>query len=114
MASKYDKWIRFFYPTARSAKDQAEEAAYAMVEHFPELKVQKGFLRDLYGIISLHWWCVDKQGFIFDPTAHQYPGPRYEYRNFPENAAYLLGDGNTLEDLGSYLFRNYSGTGTAE
>lgn len=53
---------------------QCAEATLAMVAAFPELRRVRGHVF-LMGTAKqpAHWWCVDPDGRIVDPTAHQYP-----------------------------------------
>lgn len=74
----YRNWIEDNYPTSDSAKRKCAEATQLMVEMFPELIRVRGLVHveepfDLPPTKTTHWWCVDPEGFIVDPTAHQYP-----------------------------------------
>lgn len=42
-----------------------------MISHFPFLRQERGFVRCNSGFHE-HWWCVDVDGSIVDPTASQF------------------------------------------
>jgi hypothetical protein len=69
----YQEWVNQNYPTPEKAYGECEEATSLMAEAFPELRRVKGhFICPDWGKRA-HWWCVDPQGNIVDPTAAQFP-----------------------------------------
>lgn len=78
MLQKYREWIDLYYPTPETAYLACQEATARMQSIFPELKRCKG-LADVEEPLGLpptrtpHWWLVDSNNEIIDPTAHQYP-----------------------------------------
>jgi len=82
--TKYQDWISLKYPTSFSAKTQCAEATLAMVEEFPELIRVRGLAHveepyELPPTRTPHWWCETPEGFIVDPTGHQYPTQILKY-----------------------------------
>lgn len=81
MENKYQEWIDKNYPTWESAISDCGNAVQKMKEVFPELEVKAGWISG-----SEHWWCVDPQGNIVDPTLVQYIGrgikPPFHYKEF--------------------------------
>lgn len=80
----YTNWIAQHYPTAMSAARQCEQATLNIIRDFPELTRVRGLasVKEPYGLPPTktpHWWCVDKEGKIIDPTAHQYPTEILKY-----------------------------------
>lgn len=67
-------WIDKHYPDQQSAYGNCAEAVKAIVAAFPQLKKVRGQVicphpwgeRD-------HWWAVDPEGGIIDPTKRQFP-----------------------------------------
>ena len=58
-----------------------EDATAEMVRAFPTLRRVAGFYHCPAWGRRQHWWCVDPDGKIVDPTAAQFPslgGGRYE------------------------------------
>jgi len=88
----YDDWISINYPTSESALNQCRLAATAMVRQYAELELQVGFING-----QMHCWCKHEDGFIVDPTAHQFEwAPKYEDYKFAAN--YLLRKDQVEED----------------
>ena len=87
---KYDLWIKSNYPDKKTAHRQCAEATKKMVEDFPELKRVRGLasVKEPYGLPPTrtpHWWCVDRDNNIIDPTAHQYPTYIIKYEEADES-----------------------------
>lgn len=61
-----------------------QETAQAMVKDFPELTRVRGFYNDVLQGERPHWWCVDLEGEIVDPTAAQF-APCGEYLPYDES-----------------------------
>lgn len=55
------------------AYGKCAEATLAMEERFPELTRTRGYYLDLFWGPREHWWLVDQQGRIVDPTCLQFP-----------------------------------------
>ena len=53
-------------------RGKCAEFTAALVENFPELKRVRGFVTLKSGLRRSHWWCVDADGNIVDPTASQF------------------------------------------
>ncbi len=49
------------------------EITLAMCKAFPELKRVRGHYYDFVWAERAHWWCVDPNGIVIDPTAAQFP-----------------------------------------
>jgi len=86
---EYKEWINKNYPDMQSALAKCKEASQKMAKVFPELRVTNGFAHFITCEPRDHWWCVDKEGNIIDPTAHQFPeylgSPIIEYEEIDEN-----------------------------
>lgn len=65
------------------------EAAEDMAKAFPALKVVRGHVHCLWGKRG-HWWCVDPEGNIVDPTVGQFPWVE-SYEEFHEGDEYRIG-----------------------
>jgi len=90
--SAYTDWIEANYPTPESARNQCHMATAQMVEKFPELWRRRGYYIDVLWGRRHHWWCVDPQGAIVDPTAHQFPGcGQGDYEALDESAVMPIG-----------------------
>lgn len=72
MRPEYEAWIREHYPDRNSALVMCSEATTEMVAAFPELNRVAGHYRPVLGGSLPHWWCVDAEGTIVDPTAIQF------------------------------------------
>lgn len=86
----YFLWIKDNYPTPQSAKLKCFEASLKMKDIFPELTVVRGMILveepfDLPPFKTTHWWCLDPNNFVVDPTAHQYPTDIIEYTPVDES-----------------------------
>ncbi len=74
LAPKYQRWIMKYVAWQRGfVRGRCDRATALMVEQFPELKRQPGFVHCSWGA-DQHWWCVTEDGVIVDPTANQFPG----------------------------------------
>ncbi len=85
----YNLWIEDNYPNGETAYLKCAEATKKMIEVFPELKRVRGLAsvrepHDMPPTRTPHWWCVDPQGNIVDPTAHQYPTEIISYEEADE------------------------------
>lgn len=78
----YDSWIKAWRKEKPRAHGMCYYAARMMNEVFPELKLVRGkviaqdfsYLKTPKSgpIESSHWWCIDPNGNIQDPTADQF------------------------------------------
>lgn len=81
MSEAYRAWIEAYVASQPRSyvRGKCAAATLAMVEAFPELKRQCGFVHVDWGR-EQHWWCVAPDGSIVDPTVSQYPfGYAFEY-----------------------------------
>lgn len=78
MKPEYQKWIE--HHVADKGTGKCKEITQAMQEAFPELRLIRGHYYCLVWGEREHWWLVDVDGSIVDPTAAQFPskGGRYE------------------------------------
>ena len=68
IANKYRKWIK----DNPFPKGFCLGSTLQMKRAFPELKRIKGVYIEPNGKRNIHWWCVDKDNNIIDPTAFQF------------------------------------------
>ena len=55
-------------------RGKCREMSEALVKENPELRLVRGhYFCPLWCSNEPHWWCVDKDGKIHDPTALQFP-----------------------------------------
>lgn len=54
-------------PLAAIVRSQCEHFSKKLAERFPHLTVQRGFYNG-----AEHWWCVEPDGEIVDPTIEQF------------------------------------------
>jgi len=66
----YAEWIAQWTPQQMVASCASRSQEMARV--FPELKAVAGYICFLGGGKAEHWWCVDPQGNVIDPTADQF------------------------------------------
>ena len=91
-------------------RGKCKEFCENLIEKNPNLKIVRGYYIDpLMSKKEPHWWCVDKDGVIIDPTKKQFPsggmfGSYEEFdgffdcsecgKKFPEKEVVLMGNGN--------------------
>ena len=80
MTNRYRAWISTYLSRVGDPLQQCEAATLEMQQAFPKLRRVRGTVRMLAapdGDTSAwpHWWLVDPDGHIVDPTASQFPGP---------------------------------------
>lgn len=78
---RYQEWIAANCPEPLG---KCAEYTKAMLEAFPELRRVRGHYYDMMWGERGHWWLVDPDGNIVDPTAEQFPtkgGGHYEEWN---------------------------------
>lgn len=68
--SKYEEWIE---QNVVEPYGQCREKTLEMLEAFPELFRVRGHYMCLIWGEREHWWLVDPQGVIVDPTKSQFP-----------------------------------------
>lgn len=90
MKPEYDEWVHDWLFNNNALESggysRCREASEDMVKDFPSLTVVRGhvYCPHPWGKRG-HWWCVEADGTIVDPTASQFPVVfRYE--------AYVEGD----------------------
>lgn len=64
----YAAWISGYVLRRKSLRGMCLSAAREMIEHFPELRLARGFFCG-----GEHAWCVAPDGSVVDPTRAQYP-----------------------------------------
>lgn len=70
MDEKYATWISDWL-SKNNPYGKCQEASTAMVDTFENLTIVQGHVYCDWGKRS-HWWCVDTQGTIVDPTKSQF------------------------------------------
>ena len=90
MDTIYREWINENYPTPLSARTACVEATIKMFEDFPELSRVRGQIavREPHGLPptrTTHWWLVDMDSNIIDPTGHQFPTEILQYYRVDES-----------------------------
>jgi len=92
--SAYQEWIDDNIED--DCKGACLPAADAMVKMFPELRV-----KGIQSIFSGHAWCITEDGYIVDPTAHQFDSvPMWAYEDtqilnredFPTGKCFVCGE----------------------
>ena len=69
----YQRWIDEYVPTYKEALGNCVGLTEAMAICFPELtRVRGNYYCASWGERT-HWWLVDAEGNIVDPTAKQFP-----------------------------------------
>lgn len=64
-------------------RGKCKEMSEALAKANPALRVVRGHYFDPEWGAEPHWWCVDKDGKVHDPTALQFPSEgRGEYVEF--------------------------------
>jgi hypothetical protein len=89
MNHKYQEWIdaNVADPLGNCAK-----FTLAMAEVFPELKRVRGFYKCWVWGDREHWWLVDPDGSIVDPTSAQFPTKgNCPYEELPEGTKEPVG-----------------------
>lgn len=72
MRPEYQDYINKNFPTFAETYGKCQEASEAMKLAFPELTIVKGYVwAGAWGKRG-HWWLVDENGGIVDPTAKQF------------------------------------------
>ena len=71
MNADYEAWIVAHVP--ENSAGRCAEITQEMVAAFPELTRVRGHFNDAVWGRRAHWWLVDRDGSIVDPTAAQFP-----------------------------------------
>lgn len=66
------EYIQLHHSTYAQCYGQCQTAVTAMHKAFPELRIAKGHVYTSWGMRA-HWWLVNKDDEIIDPTARQFP-----------------------------------------
>jgi hypothetical protein len=66
----YNEWIRIH---VQNTHRTCREVTQSMAEAFPDLKRIRGHYCCPVSGTQPHWWLIDSQGSIVDPTANQFP-----------------------------------------
>lgn len=73
MKQKYKKWISNYNQLNPDTYGMCTKATQQFLKEFPELKRVRGHVESVLSCKPLpHWWCVDPDGEIVDPTAKQF------------------------------------------
>lgn len=115
----YEEWIEQYKETrslkvlndggCRSLRGLCAGATEQMVAAFPELRRVRGHVGHTAGrAYEPHWWCVDPNGNIVDPTREQFFEPRVgwteiHYEEFDESLAHMLPTGKCM-NCGGHLY----------
>ncbi len=112
MNEKHEKWIENYVSRqpSRFVRGKCDEATAEMRAAFPELRRVAGLAYWVAphgkSIIDQHWWLVDEQGAIVDPTVEQFGGAAVTYEPIdlsdPAQAA-KVPNGKCME-CGGYVF----------
>lgn len=73
MDKRYADWIKdYAFRAGGYVLGKCKDAAKEMASAFPELTVTRGHVQCSWGKRG-HWWLLDPEGTIVDPTASQFP-----------------------------------------
>jgi hypothetical protein len=101
MLKKYQDWID---KNVKKALGNCAQETLKMQKEFPELIRVRGFYTCHVWGRREHWWLVDKDGAIIDPTVSQFPsGALGEYTLWREGAEEPTGK---CIECGEYTFKN--------
>jgi hypothetical protein len=93
------KWLRKNDPYGK-----CHEASIEMQEQFPHLRLVRGHYHDVMWGEREHWWLVDDDENIVDPTATQFPSKGSgHYYELPDDAKEPLGK---CMNCGEYCYEN--------
>ena len=69
-----DEWIEAYLERHHGkVLGRCKEACQEMAKAFPDLRIARGHVYCVWGQRG-HWWLVDRDGAVVDPTASQFPG----------------------------------------
>lgn len=80
----YLEWAVKHYPTSQACYACCKQATDRMIIEFPELKQVRGWYHCPIWGRRTHWWCVDPDGQIVDPTVRQFPSHAIAHESFYE------------------------------
>lgn len=82
MKPEHAKWIADKLSTCQKpvALGMCAEWTLAMQQAFPDLQRVRGHVYLRSGLERQHWWLVDSEGTIVDPTEFQFSDPDGVYR----------------------------------
>jgi len=83
MLPQYTEWIKNNVPASTYGK--CTEITEAMDKEFPELKRVRGWYEDAYWGKREHWWMLDPNSNIIDPTKSQFPDQHGDYHPLDES-----------------------------
>ena len=73
MNQKYKDWINAFQKENLKTRGLCTTATLSMIKEFPELIRVRGHVEDALSSKPIeHWWCIDFEDNIIDPTATQF------------------------------------------
>jgi hypothetical protein len=105
---QYRNWINnYIQKNNGNVKNHCTFATSEMIKAFPELKREKGYvwvITDFGSKSDEHWWCIDPDGNIVDPTASQYREVCF-YEPYNEKDHGPLPTGKCM-DCGEYVYDN--------
>lgn len=99
----YLDWIKNYKEKQPFIRGKCYSATLEMAEEFPELRQERGYVTDILGEHQ-HWWCVEADGSIVDPTDSQF----YEiidYDAYNEEKHGPLPTGKCM-DCGGYVYND--------
>lgn len=104
MNQKYEKWINAFQKENPKTRGLCTTATLSMVKKFPELTRVRGHVEDALCLKPIeHWWCVDSEDNIIDPTATQF-SVILSYTKRNENLREPTGK---CPNCGNYCYNNH-------
>ena len=105
MKKKYLKWIQ---NNVENTYGECKNYSEKMLIQFPELKLIRGhYLCGVWGERE-HWWLMDEDNNIIDPTAAQFPTKGHcVYRPWDESCEEPIGK---CINCGGYVFSGEFGT----
>lgn len=109
---KYNNWINKHYRDWGTALGNCQEAVKKINKEFPELTIKCGYVHFAFNEKRMHWWCIDNNGNIIDPTGHQYPGylgePILDYEEVDDNSDEKNYPRERCYNCGEYYFKKSS------
>lgn len=73
MEPKYSDWIKEYLQSHPDVSGLCKKSSNEMVDKYPELTRVRGTVHLSYADKPIeHWWCIDEDGNIIDPTASQF------------------------------------------
>jgi len=97
---KYREWIE--KNVDKNCLGQCSEITKKMEEEFPELIRVRGHFMCVHWGLRSHWWLIDPDGEIIDPTVVQFPTHQQGLMQDPPTAHYEPWDESREEPTGKY------------